>query len=94
MDRKQYFTDDQHTTPFVFAEEFINPNAGGPSSPEDALQTARMIIATELGKDPLLRQLTRERFKVGAVISVKPTEKGVNKIEDQHPYSASFRSCS
>lgn len=95
-DRKQFFTEDQLETPLVFAEGFINtdpsnnPNTGGPSSPEEALQVARMILATELGKDPLLRQVTRERFKAGAVVSIKPTEKGINKIDDQHPYAVSL----
>jgi transcription elongation factor SPT6 len=91
MDRKQFFTEDQNTTPLVFGESFVNPNAGGPSSPEDALSSARMVLATELGKDPQLRQLARERFRTGAVINVKPTEKGVHKIDDQHPFAVSVR---
>ncbi|KAF8319346.1 hypothetical protein DL93DRAFT_2178674 [Clavulina sp. PMI_390] len=88
-DRKQFFTEDQQTTPLIFAEAFVSGESGGggPATPEDALQSARMILATELGKDPLLRQVTRDRFKSGAVVSVKPTEKGVNKIDDQHPYA-------
>ena len=90
MDRKQFFTEDQNTTPLVIAESFVNPNAGGPSSPEDALSSARMILAMELGKDPQLRQLARERFRTGAVISVKPTEKGAHEIDDQHPYAVSL----
>jgi transcription elongation factor SPT6 len=45
-----------------------------------------MILATELGKDPLLRQEMRNRFKRDAVVSVQPTERGITKIDEHHPY--------
>lgn len=48
-----------------------------------------MILATELGKDPLLRQEMRNRFRNEALISVQPTERGIAKIDEHHPYYAS-----
>jgi transcription elongation factor SPT6 len=92
LEQKHYFTDDHDLAPMVYAEDFVNESPGL-STPEEVLRTARFIVATELGKDPQLRKLTRERFKNGALISVKPTEKGVNKIDEQHPYAVGPSGC-
>jgi hypothetical protein len=45
-----------------------------------------MILSTELGKDPLLRQEMRDTFKEHAVVSVLPTERGKLKIDEHHAY--------
>jgi len=45
-----------------------------------------MIFATELGKDPLLREEMRKQFLRDAVVSVSPTEKGVVKIDEHNIY--------
>ena len=45
-------------------------------------------MATELGKDPILRYEIRQVFKRHATISIAPTERGVSKIDDNHPYYA------
>lgn len=62
----------------------------GATTAEDALKTARMILATEIGKDPLARQEIRDRFKRCALISVTPTDKGMIKIDENHPYYVSI----
>ncbi|KAH7889357.1 SH2 domain-containing protein [Phlebopus sp. FC_14] len=80
------FVEDQELNPVAFAEQFTNPDAAIPQTPEDVLWRARMILATELGKDPLLRQEMRNLFRSEAQISVQPTERGVNKIDEHHPY--------
>ncbi|KIJ69294.1 hypothetical protein HYDPIDRAFT_172723 [Hydnomerulius pinastri MD-312] len=80
------FVEDQELNPIAFAEQFTNPDAAVPQSPEEVLRRARMILATELGKDPLLRQAMRDVFKTEAQISVQPTDRGVNKIDEHHPY--------
>lgn len=49
-----------------------------------------MIIATELGKDPLLRQAIRDTFKTDALISVTPTERGIAKIDEHNQYYVSL----
>jgi transcription elongation factor SPT6 len=48
-----------------------------------------MILSTELGKDPLLRKEIRELFKTQGRISVLPTDKGMSKIDQYHPYYVS-----
>jgi DhnA family fructose-bisphosphate aldolase class Ia len=40
-----------------------------------------MIMATELGKDPLLRKKIRELFRREGRISVLPTDKGMIKTD-------------
>ncbi|KAI6132188.1 SH2 domain-containing protein [Pisolithus croceorrhizus] len=80
------FVEDQELNPITFAEQFVNPDSLISQTPAELLRRARMILATELGKDPLLRQTIRDLFKVEAQISVQPTERGVNKIDEHHPY--------
>ncbi|OAX41960.1 transcription elongation factor Spt6 [Rhizopogon vinicolor AM-OR11-026] len=81
-----HFVDDQELNPIAFAEQFTDLDATVPQTAEDLLRRARMILATELGKDPLLRQAMRDLFKTDALISVLPTERGLAKIDDHHPY--------
>lgn len=78
--------EDQELNPHTYAEQFADPDASRAQSAEELLGRARMILATELGKDPLLRQRIREAFKNDAVISVLPTERGVAKIDEFHPF--------
>lgn len=80
------FVEDQELNPTAFAEQFVNSDSLVPQTPAELLRRARMIFATELGKDPLLRQTIRDFFKVEAQISVQPTERGINKIDEHHPY--------
>ncbi|KAG8750747.1 Transcription elongation factor spt6 [Ceratobasidium sp. 428] len=79
--QKANFPDDQDLPPHAYAERFItdtHPTA------EDALVTARMIIATELGRDPRLRETIRMQFKEQALLSCEPTDKGKTKIDEAH----------
>ncbi|PVG00182.1 hypothetical protein CPB86DRAFT_871966 [Serendipita vermifera] len=55
---------------------------------ETMLERARLLIATELGKDPLLRQVVRTMFTNSAEMSCSPTDKGLIKIDETHPYYA------
>ncbi|EGN93242.1 hypothetical protein SERLA73DRAFT_126732 [Serpula lacrymans var. lacrymans S7.3] len=81
-----HFVDDQELNPVAYAEQFMDPEVTNDQPPEELLRRARMILATEVGKDPLLRQEMRMMFKNDAQISVLPTERGVNKIDEHHPY--------
>ncbi|KAF9246316.1 SH2 domain-containing protein [Melanogaster broomeanus] len=80
------FVEDQELNPVAFAEQFTDPDASVPQTSEEMLRRARMILATELGKDPLLRQSMRDLLRTEAQISVQPTDRGVNKIDEHHPY--------
>ncbi|KAG8823109.1 Transcription elongation factor spt6, partial [Serendipita sp. 399] len=69
-----------------------NPTAQDEPSPskevnaQEMLDRARLLIAMELGKDPLLRQVIRDLFKASAHMTCLPTEKGLVKIDETHSY--------
>jgi transcription elongation factor SPT6 len=73
----------------VYAEQFADPDLEKALAPEELLRRARMILATELGKDPLLRQEIRDVFKEHSLITVTPTEKGKVKIHLEDRYHVS-----
>lgn len=88
-DNRSHFVDDPELNPEAYAEQFTDAEAGHQEA-QQVLARARMIIATELGKDPLLRQEMRTAFKTNAHISVLPTDRGVNKIDEHHTYFVRF----
>jgi transcription elongation factor SPT6 len=81
---KVHFVDDHEINPIAHADAFVDPEATHANA-EDVLARARMILATELGKDPLLRQEMRNLFKSDGLVSVLPTEKGLATITDTSP---------
>jgi transcription elongation factor SPT6 len=85
-----HFVEDQDIIPDSFADMFVDPDPAKAQPPSELLRKARMIIATELGKDPLLRQEMRNAFKANACISVVPTDRGIGKIDEHHPYFVSL----
>jgi transcription elongation factor SPT6 len=84
------FVEDQELNPLVYAEQFSDPDANIAQPPEELLRRARMILSTELGKDPLLRHAVRDLFKKEAIISVLPTDRGISKIDEHHEYFVSL----
>ena len=84
-----HFVEDHDLAPIVYAEQFVDPDPIKALHPEDVLKQARMIVATELGYDPLLRQYVREQFKLHAQVSCLPTDSGKIKIDRFHPYYVS-----
>lgn len=78
--------EDVEVPPAQYAEQFVDPDPARAIPSEELLRQARMIIATELGIDPILRDEIRKLFKTNALISVEPTEKGKAKIDDHHPF--------
>lgn len=84
-----HFVDDQDLNPIVYAEQFGDPDPTKAQPPEELLRRARMILSTELGKDPLLRNQIRKLFQQEARISVEPTERGITKIDEHHMYFVS-----
>ena len=87
--RHVHFAEDIDVNPIACAEQFVDPNPIKAQTPDDLLKKGRLILSTELGKDPLLRNHLRTLFREEARITVEPTERGVYKIEDSHPYFVS-----
>jgi transcription elongation factor SPT6 len=85
---KVHFIDDHELKPEAYAEEYIDIDGSGTTS-EAVLAKARMILATELGKDPLLRDHIRDLFKTNAHVSCSPTERGQVKIDEFKPWFVS-----
>jgi transcription elongation factor SPT6 len=85
-----HFLQDQDLGPLAYAEQFVDSDPAKALSSEELLRRARMILATELGKDPLLRQEMRNVFKFEALVSVLPTERGISKIDEHHKYFVSL----
>ncbi|KAL0946577.1 hypothetical protein HGRIS_012779 [Hohenbuehelia grisea] len=81
-----HFLEDQELNPIAFAEQYADPDPAKAAPPEELLRRARLIIATELGKDPLLRRAMRDVFKAEALIDIHPTERGVAKIDEYNTY--------
>ncbi|KAF5380895.1 hypothetical protein D9615_004007 [Tricholomella constricta] len=81
-----HFVDDQDLNPIVYAEQFSDLDPAKAQPAEELLRRARMILSTELGKDPLLRSQIRKLFQEEARISVEPTERGITKIDEHHHY--------
>lgn len=88
-----HFVTDPDLSPIVYAEQFVDSEPTKAVAADEILKRARMILATELGKDPLLRNSIRKLFKDEARISVMPTERGVAKIDENHPYFVSRNVC-
>jgi transcription elongation factor SPT6 len=84
-DSKLHFIDDNELSPEALADQYIDPD-GNSQTAETTLARARMILATELGKDPLLRQEVRALFKNQALVSCVPTERGIVKINEFSPW--------
>jgi transcription elongation factor SPT6 len=81
-----HYVDNQNLDPLIYAEQFADPDPAKALPSEELLRRARMIIATELGKDPLLRDHMRQLFRKHAEVTVEPTERGKAKIDDEHVY--------
>ncbi|KAF9535288.1 transcription elongation factor SPT6 [Crepidotus variabilis] len=81
-----HFVDDVDVNPLACAEQFVDPDPSKTQAPEELLRRARLIISTELGKDPVLRTQFRRLYKEDARFTVEPTERGVGKIDENHPY--------
>ncbi|KAJ7632692.1 transcription elongation factor SPT6 [Roridomyces roridus] len=86
-----HFVEDQELSPMVYAEQFVNPDPTLALPAEQLLARARMIMATELGKDPLLRDHMRSLFKNQARVSVDVTEQGIAKIVETDPSQFPFK---
>lgn len=85
-----HFVDDRDLSPAAYADQFVDPESSEAISPEELLRQARLIIATELGADPLLRKHVRKVFKEHAVVSVLPTDRGKVRIDEYNKYYVSM----
>ena len=63
------------------ATEFLNDRL---KNVDDVVKAAVYMVATQIAREPLVRQTIREIFQERATISVKPTQKGIKDINEDH----------
>ncbi|EPQ32196.1 uncharacterized protein PFL1_00393 [Pseudozyma flocculosa PF-1] len=83
---RRYIPEDQPLPPLEYAEQFVGAEWGTFTS-EIALSKAKLLLVQDIGKDPLLKREIRQLFKDSAEINIEPTERGMVKIDEQHPYA-------
>jgi transcription elongation factor SPT6 len=83
--QKRTFIEDPPEEPELYSGQFAVVGTEFPDA-NIAMAAAKTIAVTEIAKEPLLRKEIRRLFKQAAVVSVKPTEKGITKIDEMHPY--------
>ncbi|WVF72010.1 transcription elongation factor SPT6 [Kwoniella sp. CBS 6097] len=71
--------------PTDLAEEFAGSGLAF-STADQALRAASHILTTEFAKDPAIRQQTRDFMAACGMVSVTPTERGMNVIDEYHLY--------
>ncbi|PQE23984.1 Transcription elongation factor SPT6 protein [Rutstroemia sp. NJR-2017a WRK4] len=81
--RKQY-TEDATSRPIDLADTLTSPDDF--STGEGVLQAARSMFAEELFMNPKMRQHFRRNYYMAGLVSCRRTEKGLKKIDEQHPY--------
>lgn len=81
--RKQY-TEDASETPIEVADSLLNESEF--STSEQILLAARQMYAEELFTSPRMRKHYRMSYYMMGVVNCHRTEKGLRKIDEQHPY--------
>ncbi|CDS40561.1 transcription elongation factor spt6 [Echinococcus multilocularis] len=70
--------------PLDAAADFVCPQF---SEPATVLRAARYMLAFEISREPVVRQLARMNLSTQAVLDLKPTSKGMRLIDESHPLS-------
>ncbi|KAG9246272.1 SH2 domain-containing protein [Calycina marina] len=83
--RKQY-TEDHTQSPIDLADSLVYGDDQTLSTGEQILLAARQMYAEELFMNPRMRQHFRRNFYMAGEVSCQRTEKGLRKIDEQHPY--------
>ncbi|XP_069471429.1 transcription elongation factor SPT6 [Ambystoma mexicanum] len=60
------------------------------ATPEVVLEGARYMVALQIAREPLVRQVLRQTFQERAKINITPTKKGKKEIDEAH-YAYSFK---
>ncbi len=83
---RRQFTEDPSQRPDDMADsdEILEP----PDYPTGAqcLRAAKAMFAEEITLSPKMRKVVRQNFFISGIVDCYRTEKGLRKIDDQHPY--------
>lgn len=83
---RRQFTEDPAQRPDDMAdsEEILDPPDY--SSGAQCLRAAKAMFAEEITMSPKMRKVVRQSFFMNGIVDCYRTEKGLRKIDDQHPY--------
>ncbi|KAI8139092.1 SH2 domain-containing protein [Fennellomyces sp. T-0311] len=79
---RRYYPEDALVSPEEEAQAFVSSSFSDSSR---VLRAARSVLSQEISNDPQVRKAMRRDWEYRAVVSVKPTDKGYNTIDDLHP---------
>ncbi|THD22694.1 putative suppressor of ty, partial [Fasciola hepatica] len=71
--------------PLDAAGDFLSPQFPSASV---ALSASRYMLAFQISREPFVRRMMRQMFQLQAVITVRPTSRGVKEIDESHPLYA------
>ncbi|KAI9823150.1 MAG: Transcription elongation factor spt6 [Thelocarpon impressellum] len=81
---RKVYAEDPTVMPDDMADAAVDPpeyNTGA-----QALKAAKLMFAEEIAMSPKMRKVMRRQYYMTGVIECFRTEKGLKKIDDQHPY--------
>ncbi|KAJ5337051.1 Transcription elongation factor Spt6 [Penicillium brevicompactum] len=81
--RRQY-TEDPAEHPDQMADQFVDNDF---SNSSHVLIAAKSMFAEELVLSPKMRKVIRQAYYMNGVVDCFRTEKGLRRIDDQHPYA-------
>ncbi|KAI9840617.1 MAG: Transcription elongation factor spt6, partial [Thelocarpon superellum] len=81
--RRQY-TEDPSIRPDDMADTVLDPPEHATGA--QALRAAKMMFAEEIAMSPKMRKVMRRQYYMTGVVECFRTEKGLRRIDDQHPY--------
>lgn len=81
--RRQY-TDDPTVLPDDMADSLLDPPEFSDS--KKIMASAKMMFAEEIAMSPKMRKVMRQAYYMTGVVESFRTEKGLRKIDEQHPY--------
>lgn len=80
--RRQY-TEDPSERPEELADQFVDADF---SNSDQVLKAAKSMFAEELVISPKMRKVIRQAYYMNGVVDCYRTEKGLRRIDEQHPY--------
>ncbi|OQD76980.1 hypothetical protein PENDEC_c003G01401 [Penicillium decumbens] len=80
--RRQY-TEDPGVGPEELADQFVDTDF---SNTSHVLKAAKSMFAEELTLSPKMRKVIRQAYYMNGVVDCFRTEKGLRRIDEQHPY--------
>ncbi|CAL8073118.1 unnamed protein product [Orchesella dallaii] len=83
--RDNYLRNEVHQYPVDPLEAAKELLSEGFKTPEEVLKAAKLMLATQISREPDVRRCVREAFFERATISCCPTKKGQKEIDEAHP---------